>query len=68
MMININIVGGEKAADGKLIGASITGSADGKTFGVKYTKEKYDSMTALALSHLQRMITRVKLRLRVRTY
>jgi hypothetical protein len=48
MMININIVGGEKAADGKLIGASITGSADGKTFGVKYNKEKYDAMAALA--------------------
>lgn len=28
---------------------SITGSANGKSFGVKYTKEKYDAMNVLAL-------------------
>lgn len=36
-MININ-----------RIGESITGSANGKTFGVKYTPEKYKSMLAIA--------------------
>lgn len=46
-MITINLVGGE-LKDGKLIGGSITGSANGKNFGVKYTEEKYKQMTVLA--------------------
>lgn len=47
MMISVNLVGGE-LKDGKLKGGSITGSANGKTFGVKYTEEKYKKMQELA--------------------
>jgi hypothetical protein len=46
MMISVNVTGGTQK-DGKLIGASITGSANGKTFGVKYTEEKYNAMKAI---------------------
>lgn len=47
-MISVNLIGGEKSQDGKLIGGSITGSANGKTYGVKYTEEKYKKMLDLA--------------------
>lgn len=46
-MISINLTGGE-IKDGKLVGASITGTANGKSFGVKYTEEKYNKMLELA--------------------
>lgn len=48
MMISVNLTGGTVNSDKVLIGGSITGSANGKSFGVKYTKEKYDAMIALA--------------------
>lgn len=48
MMISVNITGGKLDENKVLVGGSITGSANGKSFGVKYTKEKYDAMVALA--------------------
>lgn len=48
MMITVNITGGKLDENKVLVGGSITGSANGKSFGIKYTKEKYDAMVALA--------------------
>jgi hypothetical protein len=48
MMISINLVGGKLDENKVLVGGSITGSANGKSFGVKYTKEKYEAMKVLA--------------------
>lgn len=47
-MISLNLIGGKLNEEKILVGGSITGSANGKSFGVKYTKEKYDAMKALA--------------------
>lgn len=46
MMITVNLTGGVMK-DGKLTGANITGSVNGKSFGVVYTEGKYKEMKRL---------------------